>query len=759
MTAADRARPFISVDWVHFVANPNPHSYLPRMVSWKHPPTFFVALLMAAVAVFSIGAEPDPTVPSMAEAGAAIPQPAGAHTQLDYARHHIDWCRRCVLPPLREAAKGRPWDAAAVKFAEDSIAAWLGSEADSEERAELAVRGRKLLQDGCDDPVVRYYTAEAEHAVRPNLKATASEYRRVLEQLEKDRRYPRAFASRVARSLEGTSTETDRGLEEKIVALTREGFEEGSYAGKDDVIFVGEVVGASTHLDRTGDATEKMVRELKDLPEWARRTILGKIEIHRAWEARGSGWADSVKEEGWKGFGRSLDQARAELVAAWKLRPDQPYAAKEMITVTMGGEAVEGESLRLWFDRTVQARFDFLPAYDAFGWALRPRWGGSHEEMLAFGRACLATKRLETDVPRFFRNMIDAIASEQDEAAEYYRRAAVADEVMAMHRQLVAAPTGANNLKFRLSDFLVDAWICRRFDDTRKALDKLPDHKISPNLTARMKRYGGTAAELIGECLILTSPARDDYAKARELDKDGHYADAVAHYEAALKKCGPPSEATGLLKYFVQANTSRLEFDKGQWLDISPKAADHGDWSVSSYAQWNVPEDGTFTVSGSDQTTYTRWHRPVGENYELRASFEFLPMTDPPQTLIFSVELGATKVQSKSVVCQFYSNKLPDTTVQILRGIYDAKNPTFQVKLADKNDMHIQCWNGRISLYLNGKAVFENFKTKWGNPGEPDGEIGFGGYKMSPKQTVRISRIGIRKLSAEPGPPVAPAEK
>ncbi len=729
------------------------------MRSRKFPLMLFAALTGIGL-FFSSAAEPDPALLTIAEAGAAIPQASGVQTERGFLLLNADWCRRRILTPLREVAKGQPWEVTGVKFVDDSIAMWNRHGMDKGGYEELAVRGEKLLQDGCDDPVVRYYAARAENVVHSDHKVALAEFRRSLAQLEKDHRYPRAVAFLVARRLEGTLDKMDRAVEQQLVNLTREAFEEGSFAGADDAIFVGFMMEPSPYLDRMTDEVEKMIRELKELPEWARRTILGKIEVTRAWKARGGGWASSVSEEGWRGFGRSLDKARAELVEAWKLRPEQPYAAKEMIAVTMGGDAVEGESLRLWFDRTVKARFDYMPAYDAFGWALRPRWGGSYEEMLAFGRACAATKRYDTEVPQYFRTMIESIASEQDDPAEYYGRPAVAADVMALHKQLIANPTSPINLRFRLSAFLIDAWLCHRFDGVRKALDQLPDHQIVPKLTGRMSSFGTSGPEVVAECLIFSGPAGDDYAKARESEKSGHYADAAGYFEAALKKCGPDSEATEFLHYFVKSTAVRVEFAKGQWIDISPKMADHSDWSISPAAQWSVPEDGTFKVTGSGASTLTHWHRPVGKNYELRASFEFLPMPDPPNPVVFAVELGYTRGSTgKSVVCQFYANKMPDATVQVLRGFFDAKNPTSQVKFAEKNDVDMQCWNGRMSLYFNGQAVFENFKTKWGSPGEPDGEIGFGGYEMSPKQTVRISKISVRKLSAEPSPPGVPSAK
>ena len=220
----------------------------------------------------------------------------------------------------------------------------------------------------------------------------------------------------------------------------------------------------SDHLNRDLDATEKLVLESKGLPDWARKTILGKVELERGWNARGHGWADSVSDKASAEYVERLAKADVYLEAAWKLRPDQPYAAADMILVAMDSGPASLQRARLWFDRTVKARFDYDPAYGTYTAALRPRWGGTHEEMLAFGRACAATKRYDTKVPAHLINVLEDIGQEIGERREIFLMPAIIDEVIALDKGYLAATNRPMSLESCLSDLVLDAWLCHRWE-------------------------------------------------------------------------------------------------------------------------------------------------------------------------------------------------------------------------------------------------------------------------------------------------------
>jgi WD40 repeat protein len=145
---------------------------------------------------------------------------------------------------------------------------------------------------------------------------------------------------------------------------------------------------------------------------WIREMCLAQEQLRLAWVARGNGFADSVTQQGWKQFHDQLTRARFHALAAWKLHPELPEAPSVMISITMAAGGLVGENERFWFDEALAADLNYRTAYSNLAWALRPRWGGSHDQMLALARECLATGRFETTIPERYHDIVFDIASE-----------------------------------------------------------------------------------------------------------------------------------------------------------------------------------------------------------------------------------------------------------------------------------------------------------------------------------------------------------
>jgi hypothetical protein len=65
-----------------------------------------------------------------------------------------------------------------------------------------------------------------------------------------------------------------------------------------------------------------------------------------------------------------------------------------MVTVALGHEPTR-ENLNLWLDRAFKADPNNVEAGHNLLWFLMPRWNGSREMMLAFGRTCLARAKTQ----------------------------------------------------------------------------------------------------------------------------------------------------------------------------------------------------------------------------------------------------------------------------------------------------------------------------------------------------------------------------
>jgi hypothetical protein len=162
----------------------------------------------------------------------------------------------------------------------------------------------------------------------------------------------------------------------------------------------------------------------------------GAFYIDYAWEARGNGWASSVTEQGWTLMTQRLDIARQNLEYAWKLDPNDSFAATKMLSVNLGQSSTR-EEMELWFKRAITANPDNVSAYEAKMYYLQPRWFGEEQDMRDFGHECVAKVRASKNCPeeialqimRAHDMLSDDYQREKGSADGYWQRADVRKDI------------------------------------------------------------------------------------------------------------------------------------------------------------------------------------------------------------------------------------------------------------------------------------------------------------------------------------------
>lgn len=229
-------------------------------------------------------------------------------------------------------------------------------------------------------------------------------------------------------------------------------------------------IGGEGLLERRGADLIKILEGSSAVPEWLTERWKGSLEIKQAWKARGGGYANSVSERAWDLFLEHSEQAGEHLQRAWELEPSLPFAAHDMAYVQLG---IGGyEDMRLWFDRTIAADFDYGGAYGRLLWGLRPRWHGSHESMLEFGRVCAETKRFDTMVPWRMHEAVHDIISETKQHVTLLRREDVYDELIGVYSGYAEIAAGEPERRQRhLSWKLATAVSGAHWDDAGRFLE------------------------------------------------------------------------------------------------------------------------------------------------------------------------------------------------------------------------------------------------------------------------------------------------
>ena len=132
---------------------------------------------------------------------------------------------------------------------------------------------------------------------------------------------------------------------------------------------------------------------------WLALMLRGMTEVQLAWVTNGWEASELLGRASPSTVRLHAQAANQALREAYRLHPERPEAACELISLAMGGLAEPGETPALWFERAIAAQIDEASAYDGMTIALLPRWGGSHRQLTEFALACLNTKRYDTDVP------------------------------------------------------------------------------------------------------------------------------------------------------------------------------------------------------------------------------------------------------------------------------------------------------------------------------------------------------------------------
>ncbi len=281
---------------------------------------------------------------------------------------------------------------------------------------ELYQQAENLRKQGCKDPVVELARA---HALRLNndkpeaLEILKSAYPEIIY----DRECPRIVRFLFLRELKFArqTLKLDKTKEGKEVKNRLNGLLVAAVASDDfrncDLDIAMKLISSTGLSYIYGNVHHKMLTDNRR-PFWFKKLLAGLYEVRKAWKMRGGGWASSVTEEGWKGFSIQLKLAYNELQEAWKARPDIPDIATEMLWITNCGGAAPGDTKLLWFNRAMLAQMDYNVAYNTLLFSRRPRWCGSHQQMLEVGQAALKTGRFDTWAPYFYIKCLMDIAEE-----------------------------------------------------------------------------------------------------------------------------------------------------------------------------------------------------------------------------------------------------------------------------------------------------------------------------------------------------------
>jgi hypothetical protein len=421
------------------------------------------------------------------------------------------WTRKTTIESYNEIGRKDPkWDAKAVESLTLTTRVWAKTAAAGQDRQAYELTSAAAAA-GCDDPLILYARARMyDVAIRKSFaEAIGLHLAAATAMKEKGARYHElrqcfcfARAAELLARKKDLSDDDKRQIQDWLeLALSRLGEAAGDPATPDSALQeVSEImIGSWMKLARDRKVGfDKVFEQLrKARPESPMPLILeGAVYTSYAWDARGGGWANTVTEDGWKKMHERLDVAEKALTEAWKKNPDDPAAPTLMLGVELGqgkGRAV----METWYKRAMEADPDHFAACGKKMYYLEPKWHGSPEDMLGFGRELLAGGNWDARLP--FK-LVDAhltlagYADDKQKKADYYKDEAVWKDLRAVYEgYLKRHPESDWDRTFYAK---LACW-CGHWTEAKAQFDKLGEKAIVGAFAdrAEMDRLKAEAAE------------------------------------------------------------------------------------------------------------------------------------------------------------------------------------------------------------------------------------------------------------------------
>ena len=696
------------------------------------------------------------TITSVAIADEPIPTDPSAFTMRDYRQRSIANDRVWYLEGYKQHGhRDDAWDESAIEFIEMCIAVF-NDVPNAPDFKELQSAGEQVVNAGCTDPLVLYGYGYARD--RRNHRRGAEQYLRAAVQGLPDSDYPATLlgsaASRLARFLEAWNRDDEARAFHQIAANA---FVRAADTDPHDSFSQRELV-SRLELQLNDYLPADIAASLADglqmvggIDPCTLNTALGLHHVAAGWRERGKGYANTVTEEGWAGFKKHLEQAQTYLVKAYELDPTRPEAATAMITVAMGGYAAPGETERLWFDRAVAAQMDWPQAYSHLMWSIRPRWGGSHEQMFEFGIECAQTERFDTDVPYYLIKALLDIDNDQEYSRRFWRQNRVDVFAGQILDQLASHPSHAHRAnEFRTIQAGI-AWAVRDYEQARRVIQHLAnDLEAQPLLKMRIARR-----QLLDDAKAFTSSFADEIHSADRLRDLGQLDGAAKTYEQIATRIEDNPPLAAILRDRIVTTNLQTQFNSGEWVELKfedglpgwRKRAGAWHSSTSNSVKGGPNDDGLFLISEFD----------VGPRFELQGEIDMskLRRENDANTGIVFQYLEAFD-RADWLAFQIYNR---EKRAWIGYRFWKAKGEYLPLgrRVEQSFKFHLQNWDNEAVLYLNGELMFQGRlqPTDYFNPGAA---IGLAGSYAGNSGYAVFRDLRLRQLTERPEAPPTDVE-
>lgn len=677
----------------------------------------------------------------------------GTRLQRDADQKWLEWFRRVILAPFQKRTgkdealskqASRLLEQGALQIQDSQLRDKLLSSAD------LAKGCAEVIQAGIDDPLMHWVHSHAIHASSQNLPATTDAYNKARRHRDfarlpaSSRYWVLAGISHLYRQMHPTKTPTPSG-EELIQAASEALREEGAFTAAEEDILDESLWPVFRENNLRGNEEKvQAICELGTLSDWTRNMLTGRFHEAQAWLARGHSFASGVKPEGWKGFEQHRELAVTAFKKAWELRQDTPVAARELLGIELTGGG-SGEKADVWLHRALGAQFDHLSTCRSQMNGLLPRWGGSHDQMLAFGLACAASRRFDTPLPYFFFDALASVARDGGDWWVFCREPLIARVALALCQQRVADSTTPEEKQDALALQGVYGWICGDYAASQEALVQ-NDARFSRSVIVHFLPFQGVNESLIrGESAIFSTEQASIWQQAHQDLLARNWEPAITAFETVHGKLAGPGAK--LAASWLQTARLEKQLESGDWVPL-PLTPDLDGWQVQK-GDWSVGADGALTNRGKGTSAFIFHHARLGPQVEIRGEF-----TAGKSGLgVFLGHGYHNRTKERWLTCIMKRDQ-----AYFLDRYYSCGTEKRKIPMLPEGKpvrFEITCRDGKITWKVNDQLAFEDVTpVEYNAPHAPlplvkEGHIGFCHSQFDEDHIATIRKVEVRRLDVK----------
>lgn len=437
----------------------------------------------------------------------------------------------------------------------------------------------------------------------------------------------------------------------------------------------------------------------EQVPEFIKQLVDGCAHIDEAWEARGDGYSNTVSRKGFQGFKEHLDAARKALSASWEVHPELPEAPNKMISVAMG-ESIESNEERRWFDRAVAAQFDYAETYWKYYWALMPRWGGSIDEMLSFGREGIDSGRFDTTIPlQYFYILMDGI-KEYDYELDLFHR----DEVQEDLQRIAAgylSDEGLDDYKTRgVVSFVaaVAVW-GGNYAHAHQVLEAI-DYRTNRCYTEN--RLGVIWEDYVASAFLQGSSISNQYFAAHKAVEDGSEEVADTLYGELIQTVNMPDTAFNKLQWERAGVELDIATSANGWKSVFTRS-ERVAWA-GERCYWVLDPEGRLAASSTWSVGWLPGQVSIEDGFEIEFIVDHLegPMMNGERASILFARPDWHEYWPMAVNLKF-----KDELVEIDKGCAQGKKSA-PCLFEKSNVIRVVVHDRKMTILVNGEEVIRN---------------------------------------------------